>query len=209
MWRPYRGTPWWCFGRQSNGSKPRPRYPRTAESCFVGVRRGEPKGPWQPTAFDDGLLDRRVKPINSKSYRPQTSGKPERFHRYAVVDLSLQGSAQVCQVLQREKAVPFTGHRQLCDPTQSAFRQEGSRSDQKKRAKAGGDRPQLLVDVISIYCTYQTKTNNLIYRTKPTSINDPLSIADLVSAPVLSVGALLLMLVESNGGEEKQTVSCN
>ena len=73
------GAPRWCLGRQSGGSKPCPRCPRTAESCFAGARRGEPKGPWQPTAFDGGLPDRRVRPINSKSYRPQTSGKPERF----------------------------------------------------------------------------------------------------------------------------------
>ena len=50
-------------------------------SCFVGVLRKEPKKSWQPTAFESEPLDRGIELINSGPYRPQTSGKLERFHR--------------------------------------------------------------------------------------------------------------------------------
>ena len=50
-------------------------------SCFVGVRRKEPKRSWQPTAFESELLDRGIELINSRPYHPQTNGKLERFHR--------------------------------------------------------------------------------------------------------------------------------
>ena len=50
-------------------------------SCFVGVRRGNPKGSWKPTAFEEELLGRGIELINSRPYHPQTNGKLERFHR--------------------------------------------------------------------------------------------------------------------------------
>ena len=50
-------------------------------SCFVGVRRKEPKRSWQPTAFESELLDRGIELINSRPYHPQANGKLERFHR--------------------------------------------------------------------------------------------------------------------------------
>ena len=50
-------------------------------SCFVGVRRKEPKRSWQPTAFESELLDRGIELINSRPYHPQTNGKLKRFHR--------------------------------------------------------------------------------------------------------------------------------
>lgn len=54
--------------------------PSDSGSCFVGVRRGNPKGSWKPTAFEE-LLGRGIELINSRYYRPQTNGGPERFHR--------------------------------------------------------------------------------------------------------------------------------
>lgn len=50
-------------------------------SCFVGVRRGNPKGSWKPTAFEEELLGRGIELINPRYYRPQTNGNLERFHR--------------------------------------------------------------------------------------------------------------------------------
>ena len=50
-------------------------------SCFVGMRKGNPKGYWKPTAFEEALLGRSIELINSRPYHPQTNGKLERFHR--------------------------------------------------------------------------------------------------------------------------------
>ena len=50
-------------------------------SCFVGMRKGNPKGSWKPTAFEEALLGKGIKLINSRAYHPQTNGKIERFHR--------------------------------------------------------------------------------------------------------------------------------
>jgi len=62
-------------------------------SCFVGQRRRKkilgkktdrkdiPNGKWQPTAFEDALLDMGITLINTRPYHPQTNGKLERFHR--------------------------------------------------------------------------------------------------------------------------------
>ena len=50
-------------------------------SCFVGVRKGNPKGSWTPTTFEEELLGRGIELINSRPYHPQTNGKLERFHR--------------------------------------------------------------------------------------------------------------------------------
>ena len=49
--------------------------------CFVGVRRGNPKGSWKPTAFEEALLGRGIELINSRPYHPQTNGNLDRFHR--------------------------------------------------------------------------------------------------------------------------------
>ena len=48
-------------------------------SCFVGVRKGNPKGSRMPTIFEEELFDRGIELINSRPYRPQTNGKLERF----------------------------------------------------------------------------------------------------------------------------------
>ena len=50
-------------------------------SCFVGMRKGNPKGSWKPTAFKEELLCRGIELINSRPCHPQTNGKLERFHR--------------------------------------------------------------------------------------------------------------------------------
>ncbi len=50
-------------------------------SCFVGMRKGNPKRSWKPTAFEEALLGRGIELINSRPYHPQTNGKLERFHR--------------------------------------------------------------------------------------------------------------------------------
>ena len=51
------------------------------KSCFVGVRKGSPKGSWKPTAFGAELPGRGSELINSRPYHPQTNGKLERRHR--------------------------------------------------------------------------------------------------------------------------------
>ena len=50
-------------------------------SCFVGMRKRDPKKSWKPTAFEEELLGRGIELINSRPYHPQTNGKLERFHR--------------------------------------------------------------------------------------------------------------------------------
>ena len=49
--------------------------------CFAGMRTGQPAKSWTPTAFEAELLGRGIELINSRPYRPRTSGKLERFHR--------------------------------------------------------------------------------------------------------------------------------
>ena len=70
-------------------------------SCFVGVRRKEPKRSWQPTAFESELLDRGIELINSRPYHPQTNGKPERFHRSVEEEIfhyeSLSSYVEYCE----------------------------------------------------------------------------------------------------------------
>ena len=51
------------------------------ESCFVGMRKGNPKGSWTPTAFEEELLGRGIELINSRPCLPQTNGNLERCHR--------------------------------------------------------------------------------------------------------------------------------
>ena len=53
-------------------------------SCFVGQNGRKKKGPlgtWQPTVFEEELLERGIVLINTRPYHPQTNGKLERFHR--------------------------------------------------------------------------------------------------------------------------------
>ena len=52
-------------------------------SCFVGQngRKKGPMGTWQPTVFEEELLEGGIALINSRPYHPQTNGKLERFHR--------------------------------------------------------------------------------------------------------------------------------
>lgn len=49
-------------------------------SCLVGVRRGNPKGSWKPTAFEE-IPGRGIELINTRPYHPRTIRKLERFHR--------------------------------------------------------------------------------------------------------------------------------
>ena len=39
-------------------------------SCLVGVRKGNPKGSWTPTTFEEELLGRGIELINSRPYPP-------------------------------------------------------------------------------------------------------------------------------------------
>ena len=46
-----------------------------------GGRKKGPMGTWQPTVFEEELLESDIVLINSRPYHPQTNGKLERFHR--------------------------------------------------------------------------------------------------------------------------------
>ena len=83
-------------------------------SCFVGMRKRDPKKSWKPTAFEEELLGRGIELINSRPYHPQTNGKLERFHRSIEEEIhQLREPARVHRVLQREAAALFAGHPQL------------------------------------------------------------------------------------------------
>ena len=45
------------------------------------MRKGDLKGSWKSTAFEEALLSRGIELINSRPYRPQTNRKLEQFHR--------------------------------------------------------------------------------------------------------------------------------
>ena len=53
-------------------------------SCFVGQngrKRKKEMGTWQPTVFEEELLERGISLINTRPYHSQTNGKLERLHR--------------------------------------------------------------------------------------------------------------------------------
>ncbi len=45
------------------------------------MRKGNPKGSWKSTAFEEELLGRGIELMNSRPCHPQMNGKLERFHR--------------------------------------------------------------------------------------------------------------------------------
>ena len=62
-------------------------------SCFVGRNdRKKGRGSWRPTIFEEGLLENDIALITARPYRPQTSGKLERFHRSLEEEMSRYGS---------------------------------------------------------------------------------------------------------------------
>lgn len=83
-------------------------------SCFVGVRRGNPKGSWKSTTFEEELPGRGIELINSRPYRPpdqREAGAVPQDHRRG--DRTLREPARVHRVLQREAAPLFAGQSPL------------------------------------------------------------------------------------------------
>ena len=109
-------------------------------SCFVG-QNGRRKGrrKWQPTVFEEELLERDIALINARPYHPQTNGKLERFHRSLEEEIYHYGSLREHVDLQRVEAALLAGHRQLRDAADGLQEQEGDRGDQEERPEVDGE----------------------------------------------------------------------
>ena len=126
-------------------------------SYFVGVRRENSKRLRKPTVFEEDLLGRGIELINSSCAIPKPTGSSS----------GCTGTECHCEVLSVyvecyiERRLLFSlGMAKLRDSTQGILDQEDNIGSQGRGSQLDGGGVELLVDIISVYCTKINQPKN-------------------------------------------------